>query len=515
MPRLPIVGNDIGAWGGLLNQFLSVTLNNDGTLKNYGFNVKDFGAIGDNSTDDTAAIQAAYTAAAASSASIQPTGTGLTGTIYPVIIPPGIYKISDHILPGNAFSKTIGIGTPILRQSNDAKDILDFSGGFVSEVYGVSFAGGARQVRFGNNNLEAARMTIDRCEFYGNHAQPAVEFYLTGGAGNQSTTATIMNSRFMHVYQALVTCPGVSCAVRDTWVEVLKTGSSTGFGMINGAVFVNKNELIFDRMYGVPDPLGAGGSERWVDNYDRFVATHSRFGGEGQGIATVFNYVGPPQVYPYVSTGGTVIIRDSFLAPGDCTATGCIIRFVTDIPQTFILEGNIWNVHNSDPFIKSDINIATYINALTSNNRIYISIKKNTGWTPLNGQGWPTTLLTDPTKVIWELDQQPLMISPTYGATVTIDPALGRSYLITATNGSAFTINVTLAAFASVVPLGQEMTITIKNTSGGALGAITNGTLIKASAWTAPANGFSRSKILRYDGTNFVEIASTGADVPN
>ncbi len=33
MPRLPIPGDDAGTWGGILNDFLSIELNSDGTLK--------------------------------------------------------------------------------------------------------------------------------------------------------------------------------------------------------------------------------------------------------------------------------------------------------------------------------------------------------------------------------------------------------------------------------------------------------------------------------------------------
>jgi hypothetical protein len=34
MPRLPVPGQDVGTWGLVLNEFLSVSLNDDGTIKN-------------------------------------------------------------------------------------------------------------------------------------------------------------------------------------------------------------------------------------------------------------------------------------------------------------------------------------------------------------------------------------------------------------------------------------------------------------------------------------------------
>ena len=124
MSRLPSPGSDNGVWGDILNDFLLVEHNSNGTLKDVArpadvsakaddsavvhktgnetitgtknftgtlqksgktviaadellINVKDYGAVGNGSTNDTAAIQAAITAASAGSKIFFPTGTYL------------------------------------------------------------------------------------------------------------------------------------------------------------------------------------------------------------------------------------------------------------------------------------------------------------------------------------------------------------------------------------------------------------------------------------------------------
>lgn len=101
-------------------------------------------------------------------------------------------------------------------------------------------------------------------------------------------------------------------------------------------------------------------------------------------------------------------------------------------------------------------------------------------------------------------------VTVTYSASMTIDSAAGNEFIITATNGTAFTIN------APTNPVtGKRLTITLRNSSGGALGAATWNATFKMSAWTNPANGQNRSITFQYNGTNWIQISQTGVDVPN
>lgn len=110
---------------------------------------------------------------------------------------------------------------------------------------------------------------------------------------------------------------------------------------------------------------------------------------------------------------------------------------------------------------------------------------------------------------------QTALVTPTYGANVTIDAALGDFFIISVSNNSAFTVlaptNTPQSGFSKYI------SITIANGSGGAMGAITwtagAGGFRLAGAFTNPANATQRSIIFRWNGTVWHEVARTAADV--
>ena len=105
----------------------------------------------------------------------------------------------------------------------------------------------------------------------------------------------------------------------------------------------------------------------------------------------------------------------------------------------------------------------------------------------------------------------PKRFGSTYGATVAIDASTGMQFDIQVTNGTAFTI----ANPTSPIGDGQTITITVINTLGSAIGAITWGALYKMAAWTNPGALTSRSITFKWNTTNWVEISRTPSDVPN
>lgn len=98
----------------------------------------------------------------------------------------------------------------------------------------------------------------------------------------------------------------------------------------------------------------------------------------------------------------------------------------------------------------------------------------------------------------------------TFGGTITPDCSQGNEFVINATTAGAFTI-----AVPTNPKYQQRVTFSIRNASGGALGAVTWNAIFKLSAWVSPANGFNRSIDYKFDGTNWIEVSRTPADVPN
>lgn len=153
----------------------------------------------------------------------------------------------------------------------------------------------------------------------------------------------------------------------------------------------------------------------------------------------------------------------------------------------------------------------TALNVVLDNN--FCKPASGNAYNKTSGHGGCTILSARGTKTIsgdWLWGGPSISGSITYSASMTPDFFVANEPIVTANNGTAFTINAPLNPFH-----GQISRFTIRNAAGGALGVATWNAAFKMTAWTQPANGFSRSIEFRYDGANYIEINRSAADVPN
>lgn len=110
--------------------------------------------------------------------------------------------------------------------------------------------------------------------------------------------------------------------------------------------------------------------------------------------------------------------------------------------------------------------------------------------------------------------EQRVTVTYTSGVAMTFDASLGRRFELTITDGVAWTIN----APTNPPALGfatKRITLTVRNSSGGVLGASTFNAVFKQAAFTPPLTGNSRTIEWEWNGANWVQLYQSAADVPN
>ena len=107
-----------------------------------------------------------------------------------------------------------------------------------------------------------------------------------------------------------------------------------------------------------------------------------------------------------------------------------------------------------------------------------------------------------------------------YGPAVNIDLKRGNAcphcFVLNVTSAGSYDIRLPNTGLYAPAP-GTMFTVTIRNTSGGAIaaGSFNSAWFSTQGALTAPAAGFCRTYSFYYDGRKAVEIARCTADVPN
>lgn len=296
-------------------------------------NVKDFGASGDGRTDDTAAIQAAFDAAAKKQ-------QGGKSAIYyhaapEVVFPTGIYAISDALKIKIQIVR--GLGQPFIKQTDKSKDIFYFDFMWQGKVTNLNFIGGKNHISMGNGNLDCGHITIEGCKFY-----DADGVCLETRKGSNSTFFVIKNCNFIYNRQAVISNCDKTTIV-DCWMSTLPA-------MENMAAIVNVHGVMtVERLLGVP--LVARRGQRWIDNEKGSVYCRDcRFGGEGGGFTPVYNWA---KYNPDAGSGPVISLSNCEVnAQGNYKAMAAV--YCVEVPNLISVENCLLR---GVPGIKIDKNL--------------------------------------------------------------------------------------------------------------------------------------------------------------
>lgn len=108
-----------------------------------------------------------------------------------------------------------------------------------------------------------------------------------------------------------------------------------------------------------------------------------------------------------------------------------------------------------------------------------------------------------------------LQVNPPPSTILNVDNL--SSFDVNVANATAVTIappTITANAMPSSGRTGQQLWITVRNISGGAINVSWNA-VFKLSTWTSPASSNSRSILFKWNGSNWVQVFQGAVDVPN
>lgn len=461
------------------------------------FSAKDYGAVGNDSTDDTAAIQAAFTAAIA-----------VNGT---VLLPNGTYKITDTITIGTVGGSQVrvsvqrtgghqghlrwrGAGSKPMFAVNELYDsvwnmnieipsgtapnslvVMDINGASTGHnVFNVairdnSTATGVKFWRIGNNALSnnITNLQFQSCICEGHSDATSVGFsiersnvknlvWLGGGSASLGT-----------FFQNTVS-PGTS-ATDFFFYGVQGTGNNVDYSMAGSG---------FLRVYG-----GRFETGKRFYNCDNSSAING-FVIEGVTLDT------------YAPADGIVFNLNNRPFTGAFTNLAC--------PGTN-MGANFFALHN-DTGGPGRLQISGTVQVAAAATQLATITETSTGGFDIDWQ----VQLTDSSGQ--SLGMAPYPDAPSvlaYSATIATNAVRRGPFTIVATNGTAFTISN-----PTNPTTGKTITYDIKNSSGGAMGAITWGAaFLLAGAFTNPANTKRRTISFYFDGTSWIETNRAAADI--
>lgn len=486
--------------------------------------VMDFGATGDGTTDDTAAIQAAINYVENTyDPAVYGSNSPADGTCT-LFFPAGYYKVTDTLQltkkvavkgdgPGEFSSgsrvvqftsnKDLFKLTPINQGASisfEDMSLISNTSGSGHLIHIVRGAGGgtSNSQRYLNLVLGTPQsqgiaieagddIIIDKCLF---------DVSASGCISLGTTTAadTVSNIRI------------INCAFFEVDVRCILITNATGIIINNPQVYSG----------------GAGRTQFFVDGYT-IVPTQIRnltinggtfglFSSTGSG-----NTSGVDCLIKATAVAGLNIVGTSAVNAGLSGASTESFVALTGACTNVVINSNQWSGHLGTQNFYNDAG-GTVTRASVSSNQFVATGGSGTCIQATNtSSAWyGDNLYSNFTRNITTSNYYTSGVfvdgpqTLTYSASVSADVSLGGSLTLVVTNTSAFTINAPTGTST-----GQTVSYTIKNASGGVMGAITWNTVFKMSAWTNPANNFNRTITFKFDGANWFEVNKTTVDVSN
>lgn len=403
---------------------------------------------------------------------------------YNTVIRPGLYQ---------TVATTKGIFKLVARVANYAFGSYGIIGVTIDGVYaqgpsvgsmGHSFVTADTTVNGGDYHVRSVTLKNNVTRFFDNSVDLTGIVYMLNLFNNEVTSSN---------------CP----------LRILQGGASVVGGQI--------------RVYGDKYTLNSSGPKMFTDTFGGDASFYGMTVGDGLGYGLTFNeecriYTDPSCHFEKNASGGIYveitqanpatsankIICGKFLDNGPGLAGPDI--YVNKTTTAFSGGGFFWPMKIDDCYLgsPSGLKVDVPVGHSGIDSPAFIIGKNACG--PSIGQ-LSASQVSSNFLGIWERE---FYRTIAYSASMATDALGGTDFTITATNNTAFTINAPSNPFPN-----QRLKYTIRNTSGGALGAVTWNAVFKMAAWASPATGFSRSITFRYNGTNWIEQNRNTTDVPN
>lgn len=257
-----------------------------------------WGAKGDGSYDDAAAIQECvdYTYSNRSYINNGFTGSASTGYVH---FPAGSYRTTATV---NVNVYTTLSGERATFKPDAGVSVFTFQASYQNRIDNLVFIGGAWGLVFETGNVDTSTTTIENCEF-----QDQTSGHIQTSALSASTLFRVKHCKFYNNSSNSsfigIDLKGGSLHLTACWATSAQTFIRNGDGVTGQG-----GTVILDNLFGVPRYAGNGGCT-WVNNTCNVEMRSCRFGGESDGAIIICNP-------PVTATSTYVIIDRSAVFPG-------------------------------------------------------------------------------------------------------------------------------------------------------------------------------------------------------